>query len=153
MRHFPAPLSRAESDAMIDRIEAHFDAHGWGLWAVETIGNEIFIGYVGLWAPAFTAHFTPAVEIGWRLAHHEWGKGYATEAAIAALRFGFETLGLSEIVSFTSVENVASQRVMQRIGMHRDPADDFDHPNLPTGHRLERHVLYRITQKPKARRT
>ena len=144
MQHFPSTLSRADSDAMIDRIEAHFDAHGWGLWAVETIADATFIGFVGLWPPSFTAHFTPAVEIGWRLAHHAWGNGFASEAAESVLHFGFDALGLNEIVSFTSTENIASQRVMQRIGMHRDSVDDFDHPGISPGHRLTRNVLYRL---------
>jgi ribosomal-protein-alanine N-acetyltransferase len=146
MEFFPAKLSRAESDAFIDKVEAMFDARGYGLWAVDD--TDGFIGYVGLWPAEFPAHFTPAVEIGWRLARSAWGKGYATEAARRALEFGFDELGLSAIVSFTAVLNVRSQRVMQRIGMVRDTAGDFDHPNVPAGHRLRPHVLYRLGREP-----
>jgi RimJ/RimL family protein N-acetyltransferase len=144
MAHFPAPMSRAESDAFVDRISEHFAARGFGLWAVETTEAGSFIGFVGLTVPRFDAHFTPAVEVGWRLARSAWGHGYATEAANAAVVYGFQRLSLDEIVSFTSVHNIASQAVMRRIGMTHDPADDFEHPNLPEGHRLRRHVLWRL---------
>jgi ribosomal-protein-alanine N-acetyltransferase len=148
MEHFPAPLTRAESDASVDRIETGFDRRGFGLWAVEvTEPGELegrFIGFTGLSVPRFQAHFTPAVEIGWRLARPAWGHGYASEAARRALAAGFDDFGLPEVVSFTAVPNVRSQAVMRRIGMTHDPADDFDHPSLPPGHRLTRHVLYRI---------
>ena len=144
MEHFPAPLTREESDAMIARAEAHLDQHGFGPWAVEVRGGAPVIGFVGLVVPRFTAHFTPCVEIGWRLARAHWGHGYATEAARAALAFGFGTVGLAEIVSFTVPANVRSIAVMERLGMTRDPAGDFEHPNLPEGHPLRRHVLYRI---------
>ncbi len=147
MEHFPAPLSRAESDDMVDRIEAHFDEHGWGLWAAEVVGSGTFIGFIGLWAPRFEAHFTPAVEVGWRLAHEHWGHGYAPEGARASITDGFERLGLEEIVSMTSVGNDRSRRVMEKLGLTHDPADDFDHPSIPPGHRLERHVLYRIRRE------
>ena len=147
MQHFPRPLSRPDSDAMIERIEATFDAHGFGLFAVEECGSGAFIGFVGLWPTGFDAHFTPAVEVGWRLARHAWGSGYATEAARAAVTDGFARLGLAEIVSFTAVVNERSQRVMAKIGMTHDPTDDFDHPSLPVGHRLERHVLYRLRRQ------
>jgi RimJ/RimL family protein N-acetyltransferase len=145
-------LTRAESDGFADNIEAHFARHGFGLWAVEAAGVAPFIGYVGLVVPRFEAHFTPCVEIGWRLAYAYWGRGYATEAAAAALAFGFEAAGLDEIVSFTVPENVRSRSVMEKIGMARDPRDDFDHPNLPEGHRLRRHVLYRLRQEDWVRR-
>lgn len=144
MEHFPAPLTREESDAMIARAEAHLDQHGFGPWAVEVRGGAPVIGFVGLVVPRFTAHFTPCVEIGWRLARAHWGHGYATEAARAALAFGFGTVGLAEIVSFTVPANVRSIAVMERLGMTHDAAGDFDHPNLPEGHPLRRHVLYRI---------
>jgi RimJ/RimL family protein N-acetyltransferase len=137
-------LTRRESDEFVDRIEDAFEARGWGLWAVEIVDDGAFAGFVGLWPADFDAHFTPAIEIGWRLGTPFWGKGYAPEAARAALRFGFEQLELEEIVSFTAVINDRSQRVMQKIGMTRDPSDDFDHPRLADGHRLRRHVLYRI---------
>ncbi|MEU8171437.1 GNAT family N-acetyltransferase [Microbispora hainanensis] len=142
MEHFPATLSREESDALAERIEAGFDEHGFGLWAVEADGE--FIGFTGLSVPRFTAPFTPCVEIGWRLARSAWGRGYATEAARASLEDGFGRAGLTEVVSFTAVPNVRSQAVMRRLGMTRDPAEDFDHPALPAGHPLRRHVLYRI---------
>lgn len=144
MEHFPNPLTRAESDDMVDRIEAHFVAHGWGLWAAEVAASGAFTGFIGLWPPAFEAHFTPAVEVGWRLAHEHWGHGYAPDGARAAITDGFERLGLDEIVSMTSVGNDRSRRVMEKLGMTHDPVDDFDHPRMPPGHRLERHVLHRL---------
>jgi len=144
MRYFPAPLSRAESDALADRARRHVETEGWGLWAVEAPGTADFVGFVGLARPSFDEHFTPAVEVGWRLAREHWGKGYATEAARAAVGYGFAELGLDEIVSFTSRLNEPSIRVMERIGMSRDPADDFDHPRVPPGHPLRPHVLYRL---------
>ena len=146
MEYFPAPLSRHESDALVTRIEAHFAEHGFGLWAVEIPHVVPFAGFIGLAIPRFTAHFTPCVEIGWRLAAAHWGQGYATEGARAVLRFGFETLGLNEIVSFTVPANHRSRRVMERIGMSHHPVDDFDHPALPAGHPLRRHVLYRCAR-------
>jgi RimJ/RimL family protein N-acetyltransferase len=144
MEHFPAVSSRADSDAAADRIAAHFEKHGFGLWAVEIPGVAPFAGFVGLCVPRFEMHFTPCVEIGWRLAAAHWGHGYATEGAQAALAFGFEHLGLEEIVSYTVPGNVRSRRVMEKIGMRHDPGGDFDHPLLPAGHPLSRHVLYRI---------
>lgn len=144
MEHFPAPLTREQSDALVDRIEAHLDEHGWGLWAVEVRESGRFCGFTGLARATFEAHFTPAVEVGWRLARWSWGHGYATEAARAALAHGFDRLGLDEIVSFTTTTNLRSQAVMQRLGMVRDEAGDFDHPNVPEGHRLRPHVLYRL---------
>jgi RimJ/RimL family protein N-acetyltransferase len=144
MEHFAKPLDRSESDAFVARIRAHFAREGFGFWAVEVPGVAPLVGLVGLARPAFEAHFTPCVEVGWRLAREHWGKGYATEAARASIRFGFEQLGPDEIVSFTVPGNVRSRAVMERIGMTRSADDDFDHPALPEGHRLRRHVLYRI---------
>jgi RimJ/RimL family protein N-acetyltransferase len=144
MEHFPRVLARDESDALVERIEQHFDQHGFGLWAVEIPGTVAFAGFVGLSVPDFAAHFTPCVEIGWRLSAERWGSGYATEAARAALAFGFGEVGLREIVSFTVPGNSRSRRVMETIGMTRNPADDFDHPASPG--RLRRHVLYRIAR-------
>jgi RimJ/RimL family protein N-acetyltransferase len=144
MRYFPATLARAESDAFADQIEAHFERHGFGLWAVEVPGLAPFIGFVGLSVPRFEAPFTPCVEVGWRIAAEHWGRGYAPEAARAALGFGFDTVGLREVLSFTAVANQSSRRVMEKLGMSHDPADDFDHPALPEGHALRRHVLYRL---------
>ena len=141
MEHFPAPLTRAESDAFADRVEAGFAERGWGLWAVEA--PEGFVGFTGLSVPAFEADFLPAVEVGWRLARSAWGRGYATEAASAALRYAFTDLGLESVVGFTATTNTRSERVMQRVGMRR--LGEFDHPALPEGSRLRRHVLYRAT--------
>jgi RimJ/RimL family protein N-acetyltransferase len=145
---FPRAWSREESDASVGRIEAHFEKHGFGLWAVEIAGVAPFAGFIGLCHPRFEAHFTPCVEIGWRLAAPYWGRGFATEGARVALAFGFETLGLAEIVSFTVPANLRSRRVMEKLGMTHDPGDDFDHPSLPEGHWLRRHVLYRSARPP-----
>ena len=145
MEHFPARLTRAESEAAADRIEAGFDERGFGLWALELADTGDFIGFTGLSVPRFTAHFTPAVEIGWRLARPFWGHGYASEAASRVLAFAFRDLGLPEVVSFTSTTNVRSQAVLKRIGMTHDAAGDFGHPSLDDGHPLRRHVLWRIT--------
>jgi len=144
MEFFPGTLSRAESDALADRIEAHLRERGFGLWAIEAPGIAPFIGFAGLSVPRFDAPFMPCVEIGWRLAVAHWRKGYATEAARLALAYGFDTLELPEIVAFTAATNLRSRAVMERLGMHRDPADDFDHPALPEGDPLQRHVLYRL---------
>ncbi len=144
MEYFPSALDRAESDAFADRIQAGFVTNGYGLWAVELPGEADFIGYVGLAPANFEAHFTPAVEVGWRLARNYWGRGFATEAARAVVADGFDRVGLEKIVSFTVPANTRSVRVMEGLGMTRDPADDFDHPRLPVGHRLRRHVLYRL---------
>jgi RimJ/RimL family protein N-acetyltransferase len=148
MEFFPSVLSARESDALAARIEADMSEHGWGLWAVEIPGVTAFAGYIGLAKPRLEAPFTPCIEIGWRLAHEHWGHGYATEGARAAVSFGFDRLKLEEIVSFTVPANARSRRVMERLGMVRNPADDFDHPGLPAGHTLRRHVLYRM--KPPA---
>lgn len=146
MAHMPALLDRSASDALVARVRAHFDERGFGLWAVQVPGIADFIGYVGLLAPRFSAAFTPCVEVGWRLARAHWGRGYATEAARAALRFGFESAGLAEIVSFTSPANTRSIAVMERLGMSHDAADDFAHPSLPAEHPLSHHVLYRLSR-------
>ncbi len=144
MEHMPGVMSVAETEALLARIEAHFEAEGFGLWAVERRDSGAFIGYVGLLRVPFEAHFTPAVEIGWRLGAAHWGAGFATEAARVVLDYAFETLGLEEVVSFTAVVNTRSWRVMERLGMTHDAAEDFDHPRLEAGHPLRRHVLYRI---------
>lgn len=144
MEHFPAPLGPEESDELLERIELGFGRRGFGLWAVEVRESERFVGFAGLAVPSFEAHFTPAVEVGWRLARSAWGNGYATEAGRAALAFGFEEAGLPEIVSLTSVGNLRSRAVMERLGMTHDPAEDFDHPLLPRRDPLCRHVLYRL---------
>ena len=143
MRHFPSTLDRAASDAFVDRIEAHFDAHAWGLWAVEVADTGTFGGFVGLWPATFDAEFTPAVEIGWRLRTDHQGLGYATEAAHAVLADGFGRLALDEIVSFTAMTNTPSQGVMRKLGMSF--VEEFDHPNVSPDSELCRHVLYRLT--------
>ncbi len=144
MAFFLSTLPSAESDAFVDRIEDHFDEHGFGLWAVEAA--EGFLGFVGLWAVTPSLSEIPTVEIGWRLAASAWGKGYATEAARAARDDGFGRIGLPELVSFTAAINAASRAVMERIGMHHDAGADFEHPQIPPGHRLRPHVLYRMTR-------
>ena len=144
MEFFPACLSRAESDQGVDRIERQFRERGFGLFAAELRRDGTFIGFIGLNVPRFVAHFTPCVEIGWRLAAAYWGQGLATEGARATLRHGFESLALDEIVAFTVPGNVRSRRVMEKLGMTHDPADDFDHPGLAEGHPMRRHVLYRL---------
>lgn len=144
VEHLSGPLDRAASDALVDRIVARWASDGHGLWAVERRADRRFLGFVGLAAPGFEAAFTPCVEVGWRLAPDAWGHGYATEAGRAALQFGFERLDLDEIVSFTVPENVRSRAVMGRLGLTRDPADDFLHPSFLDGHPLRQHVLYRL---------
>jgi RimJ/RimL family protein N-acetyltransferase len=145
MEHFPKCLDRGESDAMVERIEAHFAKHGFGPWAVEVKGGAPFIGYIGLAVPRFDAPFMPAVEIGWRLAFDAWGNGFATEGATAVLAHAREHLRMTNIVSYTAPSNLRSIRVMERIGLVRDARDDFDHPLVPEGNPLRRHVLYRAT--------
>jgi len=144
MEHFPARLSREESDRFLANIKAHFERHGFGLWAAELRATGEFIGFVGLAVPGFEAPFTPCVEIGWRLDAAHWGRGLATEGAGAVLRHAFEVLGLEEIVSFTVPANMRSRRVMEKLGMTHDALDDFDHPSLPALHPMRRHVLYRL---------
>ena len=145
MEHFPALLTREESDAGADRVEAYIAQNGFGFWAVEIPGEASFAGFIGLKRPLFEAHFTPCIEIGWRLARPFWGRGYATEGAAAALEIGFTRLGLEEIVAYAVPANARSVAVMRRIGMQF--SEEFDHPELPEGHRLRRHVLYRIGKK------
>jgi len=144
MHHFPAVLSRAESDAQAARIRKHWDDHGFGLWAVEVSGGAPFVGFIGLQRVPFDAAFTPAVEVGWRLAFEAWGHGYATEGARAALEHGFGMLGLREVVSMTVPSNERSWRVMEKLGMKRAHGEDFDHPRIAEGHPLRRHILYRL---------
>ncbi|MGD9511684.1 MAG: GNAT family N-acetyltransferase [Geminicoccaceae bacterium] len=144
MEHFPGPLGRPASDTLATEIQADLERNGFGLWAVEVPGVASFIGFVGATEPDFEAPFTPAIEIGWRLAFEHWGKGYATEAARAVVAHAFGPLGLAELVSFTVPANRRSRAVMERLGMTRAPADDFDHPKLPEGHPLRRHVLSRL---------
>jgi RimJ/RimL family protein N-acetyltransferase len=139
MRHFPSVLTSTESDLLADRIEAHFAANGWGLWAVEVRDVAPFIGFVGL-APADRVLGRPCIEVGWRLSSSHWGHGYAPEGARACLSFAFDDLELDEIVSFTVPGNLQSRRVMEKIGL--ELVEEFDHPGLPVGDPLRRHVLY-----------
>jgi RimJ/RimL family protein N-acetyltransferase len=147
MEHLQGPATRERSDAFVDRIEAHWEAEGWGLWAIEVPDVAPFVGYVGMWPADYLE--ARMVEVGWRLAREHWGLGYATEGAREALRFGFDEVGLPEIVSFTVPQNERSWRVMERIGLVRDPAGDFDHPRVDAARHPElvRHVMYRLTQE------
>jgi RimJ/RimL family protein N-acetyltransferase len=146
MEFYPNILDRTASDAMVDRIEGLIGDRGWGLWAVELKADKQFIGYVGLHVPNYDLPCSPCVEIGWRLACEYWGKGYATEAAQAALKVGFDRLNLPEIVSFTATINRRSRAVMERLGM-KLAAETFEHPLVPAGHILREHVLYRLSQE------
>jgi len=143
MEHFPCVLSQEASDQLIDLYEAAFCRDGFGFWAVTARDSSGLLGMTGLGRVDWLPQCFPAIEIGWRFARSAWGNGYATEAARAALIFGHRDVGLPEIVSFTAATNIRSQRVMQRIGMARDEAGDFDRPGLPQDHRLRRHVMYR----------
>ncbi len=143
MRWFPSTLDRSQSDALADRIESGLAQRGWGFWAART-GDGSFVGFVGLNIPSFAAPFMPTVEIGWRLARAHWGKGYATQAARLALDYAFGALALDEVVAFTATGNLRSRRVMERLGLQHDPADNFNHPSLAAMHPLRAHVLYRI---------
>ncbi|OQW62861.1 MAG: GNAT family N-acetyltransferase [Nitrospira sp. ST-bin5] len=145
MKFYPAPLSRTESDAMANRCRSLIAERGWGLWAAEKKDTHEFIGYVGLHTPASELPFSPCVEVGWRLAAEHWGKGFATEAARGALRIGFESLALLEIVSFTSIGNIRSRAVMERLGM-RQTEEYFEHPAIPAGSPLRKHCLYRLSR-------
>jgi len=147
MRYFPAQMTSEASDLFAERIRRSIDDRGWGLWAVEVIDETPFIGFVGLNEATFAAHFTPAVEVGWRLARTAWGNGYATEAARAAIAYGFDDLELDEIVSFTTVANLPSRRVMEKLGMSRDRAGDFDHPLVDEVSPIRPHVLYRLRRQ------
>ena len=147
MAHFPAVLDRAGSTALLDRLMAHQAEHGFTFWALQRREDDAFVGFTGLVRVRFEAPFVPAVEIGWRLARPYWGQGYALEAAQRSLQFAFEDVQLEEVVSFTVPANRRSWGVMQRLGMRRDPADDFEHPSLPEGHPLRPHVLYRIRRE------
>jgi RimJ/RimL family protein N-acetyltransferase len=144
MEFMPGLLTREQSDDAVDRIEEHFNAHHFGLCAAELRVDGSFVGFVGIWVPAFEAAFTPCVEIGWRLAAEYWGRGLATEGARAIAAYAFEILKLPELVSFTVPGNVRSRRVMEKLEMTRDPAEDFDHPQVAEGHLMRRHVLYRM---------
>lgn len=150
MSYFPSLLDREQCAALIGRVRDHFRRHGWGLWAVEVHGGPSFVGFCGLQHVPFEAAFTPAVEIGWRLARAAWGHGYATEGARAALAFAWNQLHLDEVVAMVVPDNARSIAVMDRLGMTRDLAADFDHPRIPDdvpsvgGYAMRRHALYRL---------
>jgi RimJ/RimL family protein N-acetyltransferase len=148
---FPGPLDRERSDASIDLFTRRFAHDGFCFWAMEEKATGAFAGFTGLSRVDFEAAFTPCVEIGWRLARPFWGRGFASEAARGSLDYGFATLRLPEIVAFTTAGNTRSRRVMERIGMRRDPHGDFIHPKLPPDHPLQPSVLYRITPSDHAR--
>lgn len=148
MEFFPSTLTREESDAMVDRLQAAIDERGWGFWCLEIDGG--CAGFTGLNVPTFEAAFLPAVEVGWRVLPRWWGRGLATEAARLALDYGFDALHAPEIVAFTAVANARSRAVMERLGMQHDAAGDFDHPRVPVGSPLRRHVLYRL-KRPSCR--
>jgi len=143
-RHFASVLTEEESLGEAQRIRDAVSQRGWGAWALELPGVMPFAGFVGLLVPTFEAPWTPAVEIGWRLPTAAWGKGYATEAARAVARFAFDVLELDEIVAIAVPGNTPSHKVMERIGMRREAEGDFEHPRLPEGHALRRHLLYRL---------
>ena len=149
MEHFPSVLSRDEAEESAGRLRAHVDREGWGLWALEVPGLHDFAGFVGLSVPVFDAPFLPAIEVGWRLPVAAWGHGYASEGARLALDHAFDSLGWAEVVSFTALGNRRSRAVMERLGMHHDERDDFDHPGL-RGSPLQRHVLYRLGSAERA---
>ena len=142
----PGTVNRDDTKAAIARWQKHYHDKGYTLYAVELKSTHEMIGFLGLMTPSFEAHFTPAVEIGWRLASKHWNQGYATEGAKAVLHYAFTQIGLDEVVSFTVVNNLASQRVMEKIGLKHNPIDDFEHPNLDKDSPLKRHVLYRLNR-------
>ena len=146
MRHFPGPLDPEDSDALLRRIAGDLEKRGWGLWALEERASGRLLGFNGLAPVTFDVPFAPGIEIGWRMVRSHWGRGLATEAARAALAFAFDDLRATEVVSFTTVGNERSRAVMRRLGMTRDPGDDFEHPLIPAGHPLRPHVLYRLTR-------
>ena len=152
MEYFPRTSTREQSDAFVDQIVARMEERGYGLWAVEVPGIAEFIGFIGL-GPADAVLGRPATEIGWRLAAGHWGRGYATEGASAALAHAFDALHLEEVVSYATVGNERSRRVMEKIGLTRRPEDDFDHPRVPASWSGRRHVLYRITSEEWGART
>ena len=143
-RFYPKIPTATESDAIVDRFIAGYEADGFGFLAVERKQDGAFIGDVGLGPMSFSVHGDPKVEIGWLLGKQYWGNGYAPEAAQAWVDYAFNVLGLPEIVAWTAVINISSQRVMQKLGMSHHPEDDFLHPKIAEGHQLRPHVLYRL---------
>ncbi|MBX3659460.1 MAG: GNAT family N-acetyltransferase [Ramlibacter sp.] len=156
MAHFPARLSRAQCDEMVDRISHFIEENGWGFWAADRLAADgtppQFMGFVGLNRPMADLPFKPCVEIGWRLARPFWGQGLASEAAQLALRVGFDSLGLDEIVAFTAVGNQRSRAVMHRLGLQESPGERFEHPSVPVGHPVRPHCLYRLPRRQWAAR-
>lgn len=146
MEFMPKTLRREESNQAAERIQAHFKSHNFGLWAIELKSTHQFIGFVGLSIPTFESHFTPCVEIAWRLGKDFWGKGFATEAAKKSLEIGFTTFNLNEILAFTVLANLRSIGIMKKLGMKTNPLENFDHPKLPENSPLKKHVLYRINK-------
>jgi RimJ/RimL family protein N-acetyltransferase len=146
MEFMVGTMTEEETHQSVAHMEKHFETHGFGRWAVEVADSEKFIGFVGISIPSYTLPVSPCVEVAWRICAEEWGKGYAPEAANEAMRDGFERVGLQEIVSFTTLTNLKSRRVMEKLGMRYCPAEDFDHPMVPIGHSLLRHVLYRLSK-------
>jgi RimJ/RimL family protein N-acetyltransferase len=146
MEYLRPLATREASDAWIDFQINHQTSHGFCLWAVESRASGLFMGAVGLLRIGFAARFTPAVEVGWRLARQFWGQGFAVEAAQASLQFGFDQIRLTEIVAYASIRNVRSRRVMAKLGMSHDSAEDFDHPRISDNDPLRRQVLYRLTR-------
>lgn len=153
MEHFPSTPTPEETQQFLQKIVDHNNKHGFSLYAVERKDTHEFIGFIGLFCPSFEAHFTPSVEIGWRLASQHWGQGFAPEGAQAVLDYAFHVLNIPEVVSFTTVKNQNSRRVMEKIGLHHDVNDDFNHPNLTEESPLRHHVLYRLDQKTYLART
>jgi ribosomal-protein-alanine N-acetyltransferase len=147
MEYFRAPLNRGESDVVVDRFVDEFDRRGFCPWAVVERETSSFVGFVGLHEVPEVLDFAPGVEVGWRLARPFWGLGYATEGATSSLDFAFGALGLDEVVSMTTLANRRSARVMERLGMKRDPAADFEHPSIPVGHPVRSHMLYRLQRE------
>lgn len=146
-RFFSSVSTQEQALAEAARARENLAQRGWGMWALEVpgVGTGGFAGFVGLNVPGFEAPFMPVVEMGWRLRREAWGRGHASEAAAACAAFAFDVLGLQEVVAFTAPANEPSRRVMRRLGMQHDPAEDFDHPRVAIGHPMRRHVLYRLS--------
>ncbi len=145
MRYFPSTRSLSEAADFVHRVSTFIDANGYGFWAADELISGEFIGFIGLMQPRFESYFTPCIEIGWRLRKEYWNQGLATEGARACLEYGFMTLDVEEIYSFTPVENKPSERVMQKIGMIF--VNTFEHPAIEEGHRLREHLLYKIARR------
>lgn len=145
MRYFPHQLAHAETEALIDRFETHFRLHGFGFFAAELKATRAFIGVIGISRSTYEDGDNPSIEIGWRVDSPYWNQGFATEGARASMNLAFHTLQIPALIAITTPGNLASRRVMEKLGMTRDPSDDFDHPRVPPGHPLRLHVLYRLS--------